>query len=93
MLNGFKHRPWPQKEFLHKEIPHDTLHLTEARAEGHCVVCEGLDEAGLVLLPIKTKDEGFLTRLNDLVCLVHQDTCKDSLLFKYHRNKKGQGFV
>lgn len=46
--------PGPQVELLDKEVPHDTLHLAEARREGSCFVCEGLDEACLVLLSEQT---------------------------------------
>ncbi len=65
--------PRPQVELLDEEVPHHTLHLTEAGGEGRGLVGEGLNEACLVLLSEQTKDEGLLTRLNDFMSTVHQD--------------------
>lgn len=67
--------PRPKVEFLDKEVSHHTLHLAEARGEGRGFVSEGLDEAGLVLLSVKTKDEGLLKRLDDFMSPIHQDAC------------------
>lgn len=66
--------PRPEKELLHKEISHNTLDLTEACRKGSGLVCEGFDEAGLILLAVKPQDKGLLTRLNDLMGTVNQDS-------------------
>lgn len=52
--------PWPEEELLDKEVPHDSLHLAEAGAEGCGFVGEGFDETCLVLLSEQAEDEGFL---------------------------------
>lgn len=65
--------PGPQVELPDEQVPHHTLHLAEARGEGHGLVSEGFDEARLVLLSEQTKDEGLLTRLDDFVGAIHQD--------------------
>lgn len=68
--------PRPEKELLHKEISHNSLDLAEARREGSGLVCEGFDEAGLILLAVKPQDKGFLTGLNDLMGTVNKDSCR-----------------
>lgn len=65
--------PGPEVELLDKEVPHHTLHLTEAWGEGCGFVSEGFDEAGFILLSEQTEDERLLTRLNDLMSTIHQD--------------------
>lgn len=53
--------PRPEKELLHKEIPHNSLNLTEASRKGSGLVCESFDEAGLVLLAVQPQNKGLLT--------------------------------
>lgn len=53
--------PRPEKELLHKEIPHNSLDLTEASRKRSCLVCESFDEAGLVLLSVQSQDKSLLT--------------------------------
>lgn len=66
--------PRPQKEFLDKEVPHHTFHLAESGREGGGFVRERFNEAGLVPLSKQTKDECLLTRLDDFMSPIHQDS-------------------
>ena len=54
-------------EVAEEEVLHDPLHLTEALAEADWRPGESLDEASLVLLPIKPEDETLLTGINNSV--------------------------
>lgn len=65
--------PGPQVELPDEEVSHHSLHVAEASVKGHGIVCEGFDEATLVLLAKEAQDEGFLTRLDYFVSSIHQD--------------------
>lgn len=66
--------PRPQIKLLDKEVPHHSFHLAESRRECGGFVRESFNESRLVLLSKQTKDECLLTRLNDFMSTVHQDS-------------------
>ena len=66
--------PRPEVEVPDEQVPHDTIDFAEAGREGDRRSREGLDEAGLVLLPVESQNERFLARFHCSVGSPNQDT-------------------